>query len=300
MGIVLGIIDLTKKDGRRKELAIVAIVIGIVFPLIGAVIYGLGNKNEPADANEKTIASTEAINEAIEPSEVYTEGNHIYDNAEVVDLMNGYGTEVIGSITISKASKKDCTDDALADWYFNYVKNHLDSNYHLIVYTDEKNQGVYSSNGFIQKDIELEPDETGSSYSLGDDAGSTYYSIDETSKTISATTTMADKSTINDVKSKVDNVIPETYKNSDYYSVDIAGENGKLDCNLTLVSADLEDADYQALSNELAAKIKDLNLGIGYFNIAFQSDDFTVKALSSIDDLSSQEPTEMNVTTLNY
>lgn len=48
---------------------------------------------------------------------------------------------------------------------------------------------------------------------------------------------------------------------------------------------------------ELAQAIKDLDLGIGYFNIAFQSDDYTLNALSVIDNLSTQEVSEISTKT---
>lgn len=135
----------------------------------------------------------------------------IYENAEIVDLMNGYGTEKIGTISVTKAEQTACTDEALADWYFNYVQKHSDCNYHIIAYTDDPTKGVYAGNGFIQKDVALSEDADGS-FSLGDDAGSTYYSVDEDSKTISVGDTMIDAATLEDIKTKVDAIIPDEYK----------------------------------------------------------------------------------------
>ncbi len=224
----------------------------------------------------------------------------IYANAEIVDLMNGSGTEKIGTISVVRAEQSACTEEALADWFFNYVEQHSDCNFHIISYIDNPEKGVYAwgkgIGPFIQKDVALTEEEHGS-FMLGDDAGSTVYSVDKDSKTISVKFKMLDASVVEEIKAKVEAVIPDEYKKSESYAVDISGvEGGLTDCNLTLVNASLADADYQSIAMELARKIKDLDLGIGYLNIAFQSDDFTLKALSSIDDLSTQDVSEISTT----
>lgn len=85
---------------------------------------------------------------------------HIYDNARVVDSVSG-GRQKIGEISIVDAARADVTDEALEDWYFNYVLEN-DYDYNLIVYTDEENMGCYSAKGAVGKDVTLEPfsDET--------------------------------------------------------------------------------------------------------------------------------------------
>lgn len=228
--------------------------------------------------------------------------NGIYANAEIVDLMNGTGTEKIGTISVVRAEQSACTDEALADWYFNYVKKHSDCNYHIIAYTDIPRKGVYTmgkgSIEFIQKDVALTEDSDGS-FSIGDDAGSTYYSVDADSKTIAVRDKMLDETVLADIKAKVDAVIPDEYKNGDQYAVDVAGAEGStLDCSLTLISESFADADYQSIATEIATAVKDLDLNIGYFNIAFQSDDNTLNAVSSMDDLSTQDVSE--ITTKDY
>ena len=208
-------------------------------------------------------------------------------------MMNGTGTEKIGTVTVVKANKADCTEDALYDWYVNYVKKNADSNYHVIVYNDVENKGVYSNGlGFIQKDITITPNN--GTYMTGDDAGSTYYTVDETTNTLPVQASMADESVVEDIKAKVDAVIPAEYKNSDLYSVDVAGEEGSMDCNLTLVNEAFAGGDCQDIAVEIATKVKELDLGLGYFCIAFQSDDYTMTAISNMDDLSNQEATEIS------
>ena len=256
----------------------------IVTVVFWIVVFILGGLN---DSTSDTSSATENVETTSE------ESIHIYDSAEVVDLMNGLGTDKIGTITISKAKQSECTEDAIIDWYFNYVKNNADSNYHIIVYSDNTQKGIYTlGSGSIQKDIELTAQDDGT-YMIGNDAGSTYYTVDETSKTLSVLFDMADASIVEDVKAKVDAIIPAEYKNSELYSVDVAGEEGSLDCNLTLVSGSFTDGNCQSIAEELATKVKELDLGIGYFCIAFQSDDYTLKAISSVDNLSSQEASEI-------
>lgn len=221
----------------------------------------------------------------------------IYENAEIVDLMNGFGTAKVGTISVARAEQSACTDEALTDWYFNYVQEHSDCNYHIIQYTDDPTKGVYTpGQGFIQKDLAMTEDEDGS-FSIGDGAGSTYYTVDENSKTISMNFKMVDAPVIEEVKAKVESVIPDEYKNGNQFAVDVAGAEGDLlDCSLTLINESFADADYQGIAMELAQKIKDLDLGIGYFNIAFQSDDYSLEAISVLDDLSSHDVSETSIT----
>ena len=237
------------------------------------------------------------------PDNTAEQANSIYANAEIVDLMNGTGTNKIGTISVVRAEQAACTDEALADWYFNYVLKNSECNYHIINYTDNPTKGVYTMGKgpieFIQKDVAMEEDADGS-FSVGDDAGSTYYSVDANSKTISVRDRMVDVSTLDAVKAKVEAVIPDEYKNGEQYAVDVAGvEGGTLDCSLTLVNESFADADYQSIAMEIAKTVKEIDLNIGYFNIAFQSDDNTLNAVSNIDDLSTQDVSEISTKTYN-
>ena len=81
------------------------------------------------------------------------------------------------------------------------------------------------------------------------------------------------------------------------YAVDVTGEEGNLDCNLTLINESFKSGDCQAVAEEIATKVKKLDLGIGYFCITFQSDDYTMTAISNIDNLKDQEATEISTKT---
>lgn len=99
---------------------------------------------------------------------------HIYDNAEIRDVHNGFGTEVIGKFSLIRAPYAECTDEALEDWYFNHVAPN-NFNWCMILYSDKSDDsGVYSSSGFIQKDVTFEPDQF-DQYMLGDTSKSIWY-----------------------------------------------------------------------------------------------------------------------------
>ena len=286
----LTILLLRKKDMKPAFKYGIIAVAWIIYLLIGLG----GNSSDSSSSTTKdapVVDNTIAVESNVDTTA--TTESHIYDNAEILDMMNGTGTKKIGTVTVVKANKADCTEDALYDWYVNYIKKNADSNYHVIVYNDVENKGVYSIGfGLIQKDITITPHN--GTYRIGDDAGSTYYTVDETTKTLTIQALMADESVVEDIKAKVDAIIPAEYKNSDLYSVDVGGEEGSMDCILTLVNEAFAGGDCQDIAVEIATKIKELDLGIGYFCIAFQSDDYTMTAISNMDDLSNQEATEIS------
>lgn len=285
----------------------VKIAVTVVFWIL---IFIIGSTNKSSDTSSSsttsdTVEETKEVATADGMAEEQKEETTVeestdkpfYEDGEIVDLMSGSGTNKIGTISVVKANQADCTDEGLLDWYFNYVKKNPDCNYHIIVYNDIPDKGVYAmgSGGFVQKDVSLKAESNGT-YSLGDDAGSTYYIVDETTKTLKVQTQMADSSIVEDVKAKVDEVIPNDYKGGKLYTVDVAGPEGAMDCNLTLISESFSGADLQSIAVDLATKIKELDVGVGYFSIAFQTDDYTMVGLSSVD-LREQNPSEISTTT---
>ena len=279
---------------RKKNMKpVIKYAIIAVAWLVYLLIAISGNSSNENATSPEAVATPPSIETSVaDTTSSQQDNNSIYANAAIVDLMNGFGTEKIGTISVTKAAQADCTDEALSDWYFNYVKNNPDCNYHVIVYTDVANKGVYANKGFIQKDITL-VEESNGTYMLGDDAGSSYYTVNEEDKTIAVRFVMAGEDVVKNAESKIDEIISDAYKSGKQYSVDVAGEEGKLDCNLTLISADFASIDCQTVAVEIASKVKELDLGIGYFCIAFQSDDYTMKALSSLDDLNTQAASEI-------
>ncbi len=288
-----------KKNTWDKKIKIAVTVVFWLILLIGVVNSGSGNETElestavveESASTENTVKEIQA--KSTEVLENVRETSHIYDNAEIVDLMSGDGSKKIGTISVIKAEKSECTDEALLDWYFNYVKEHDDCTYNLIVYTDVHGRGVSSlGKERIQKDYKIIEDGHGS-YTLGDSSGATYYDVDEEEKKLVLNSTMVDDDVINEARSKIDAIIQDEYKEGEQYSVDIAGEEGNLDCYITLVSSSFEGADYQSIAVDIASKVKSLDLGIGNFSIGFQVDNNSFNALSNIENLSEQDASEI-------
>lgn len=278
--VPLTILLLRKKDMKPALKYGLIAAAWIVYLIIGLS----GNSNNQNSAS--STSSKDTVQEAVDAEK------HLYDNAEVIDLMSGSGKNKIGTMTVCHAKQSDCTEDALSDWYMNYVKVNSDSKFHVIVYDDVADKGVYANGmGFIQKDIILTKESDGT-YATGDDAGSTYYTVGDDGK-LSVMAVMEGEEAVNSIKEQVDAIIPDEYKNGELYAVDVAGSEGIFDCNLTLISESFADADYQKIAEELGQQIKDKDLGVGYFCIAFQSSDVKLNALSSVDNLKEQEVTEI-------
>lgn len=58
LGIILAVIDILKRDGRKKTCAIIAIIISTIWIFIGATVIGSGNGNENAE-KQNTTGKTE-------------------------------------------------------------------------------------------------------------------------------------------------------------------------------------------------------------------------------------------------
>ena len=167
-----------KKNTWNKKIKITATVVLWLFVLI---IYW-GRSKENSDIVEETTAPTETVISSTVPTEESEPS--IYENAQIVDLMNGPKTEKVWKMSIVRANKDECTESAIEDWYFNYVKKNDSCNYHIIVYSDVSNSGIYTGgNGLIEKDVELKPD-YGDVYMLGDEKGAIYYTVDEKNNSI--------------------------------------------------------------------------------------------------------------------
>lgn len=164
----------------------------IVLALIGGIIEFI----EP-ETEESTAAIAESITEPMVTEEPTTKKNgqteeptttaepttelqgHIYDDAIIKDVMNGFRSEKIGEYSIIEIKSDQVTEEILADWYFNYVvKNNF--NWCMMLYTDRENEGVYAITGIINKDVKFNIDEYGD-YSLGDSANGITYIPDSES-----------------------------------------------------------------------------------------------------------------------
>lgn len=107
---------------------------------------------------------------------------HIYDAASVRPMMNGVGTDTVGEYSVIFADSQDCTEENLADWYYNYISKN-DYNYYLIVYNDDESKGCYGNSIMIAKDVDIEKEDDGQLY-LGDEENATHYGPSEDGKTL--------------------------------------------------------------------------------------------------------------------
>ena len=137
----------------------------VVAVLIGGVIeFTEQETEEPATA---IAEPTEEPTATADPQE------HIYDNAIIKDVMNGFRSEKIGEYSIIEIKSDQVTEEILTDWYFNYVEKN-DFNWCMMLYTDKENEGIYAITGIINKDVKFNIDEYGD-YSLGDSTNGITY-----------------------------------------------------------------------------------------------------------------------------
>lgn len=91
------------------------------------------------------------------------------DNIEIVDVMNGSGTESIGQMSYKVVPEAEATDEYLKEWA-NEVKP-LEHNWDVLIYeetlNDENPKGAYDSSNIIEKGVFFTKDEDGS-YSVSE------------------------------------------------------------------------------------------------------------------------------------
>lgn len=150
--------------------------------VIVVILWAVGSSSEDTTQQPETVVENEQESEQTQATETEetkptqtTENEqeqieepqkHIYDDATIKDVMNGFRSEKIGEYSIIEIGSNQITEEVLADWYFNYViKN--DFNYCMILYTDKENEGVYAITGIINKNVSFSVDEYGD-YSLED------------------------------------------------------------------------------------------------------------------------------------
>lgn len=172
------------KKQFTKSLLLIPVVLFLIYLVICAVI-----PEKPKDASdqkqaESVVESDVEISSAEKTKLETTEASsaeaettsepHIYDNAQIKNVMNGVRTEKIGEYSVIRIDSSAVTDEVLADWYYNYVSVH-DFNWSMILYSDkDNNSGVYAISGMVQKNILFIEDEYGD-YSAGSSDNSILY-----------------------------------------------------------------------------------------------------------------------------
>ena len=85
----------------------------------------------------------------------------IYATVEIRDVLDGAHAEKIGEYSLIRAEESAVTEQALTDWYYNYVAQN-DFKWCMILYSDRSDfTGVYAIYGIVQKDVVFTPDAFG-------------------------------------------------------------------------------------------------------------------------------------------
>lgn len=166
-----------RKRSKKKGGCFKSIVLGGAALLFAAVLLTPSENSDvsldptPTPGNFTFFAQESAET----PAPTATPVPHIYDNAEIRDVHNGFGTEVIGKFSLIRAPYASCTEEALADWYYNHVKDG-GYNWCMILYSDRDDlSGVFcNASGLIEKDVKFEEDSF-NQYRLGDASNETIY-----------------------------------------------------------------------------------------------------------------------------
>ncbi len=143
------------KKGRKNMKKLISII--LLTMALAVCLSACGGSSEPAP----------------EPAEEPTE-SHIYDNAVVIDMMNGPRTEKIGEYSVIEAPSTDITEDVLNDWFYNYIEK-TDYSFYIISFTDKPGFGVHGMNTMITVNAGLNVDENGD-YSVISGENEQYYS----------------------------------------------------------------------------------------------------------------------------
>lgn len=167
---------------RRKKEMKPAIKYGIIaVAWLVYVAFFVGSICVGADTNDSVIDNQPVQN--IVNSSLAEEKSHLYDDAEIKDVFNGFRTAKIGEYSVIFATKEECTEDALADWYFNFVATH-DYNYNVIIFTDANTlKGCYSIKGMVEVGTTFDKDEY-NDYMVGQTNDSVVYAPSEDGKTL--------------------------------------------------------------------------------------------------------------------
>lgn len=126
----------------------------------------------PTPAPTEIPSATPELTRSPESASTFNSQSHIFDHAEIRDVLNGIRNKKLGEYSIVYAFSEDVTEEALNDWYYNHVAIN-DYNWCMILYLDaDEPFGVYGFDGFIQKNIGFIEDEYGD-YSLGNSTSDT-------------------------------------------------------------------------------------------------------------------------------
>lgn len=134
------------------------VIIAIAWIIYAIWIFGGKSSDKNASTTEEMVPTVET---AVEDEEPANSENHLYDNAEIRDVMNGPRDTKLGEMAVIKADSKDCTEEAIADIYYNFFEKN-DYNWITLIYTDKNdNTGIYFNTAMVGVNDQFEVDEYG-------------------------------------------------------------------------------------------------------------------------------------------
>lgn len=152
----LTILLLRKKEMKpsiKYGIIAVAWIIYLMIGISGASGDTTNTKSDATISDEATNKTTTPGNsvDSTEYNQLSSESNehHLYNNALVKDVMNGSRDKKLGEYAVIKANSSECTEEAIADIYFNYFKKN-NFNWITLLYTDKNDgSGIYFNNAMI-------------------------------------------------------------------------------------------------------------------------------------------------------
>ena len=201
----------------------------------------------------------------------------------VVTMKNADGTEQKGDILI-QFTDGDVRYTAVDDWFFGGVLE-TDCRYGLIV-NQEKSPivGVFANRNGLERNVRLL--KAGNGYYKIPTSDTEYYSADVVAKTMTEEYEMNDYSDEGRaIREAIDTTIGEEYRGPDY-KVEILGTQKRPQVNVVVEKKSFDQKEYKALTKALAEALKELDMDVSYMIILFQTDNSTLAAAATVDNVS--------------
>ena len=166
----------TESIGQAAGDTLVAEILEAQSSEIDAVSGATITSEAVMEAASNCIAQAKGEGVADEAEE--DEESHIYDDAEIRDVMNGTGDTKLGEFSLIEADSSEVTLEVLEDWYFNYViKN--DYNWCMILFSDyDDNTGVHAVTGFVEVGVIFAEEDDGEYYVASSEDSTLYVPSD--------------------------------------------------------------------------------------------------------------------------
>lgn len=148
----------------KKLMAVLAAAVAL------AALVALGGCS---GSESSSSASSAAASASSESEGAAAQDATVFGEPEVVDVLSGDRSKVVGTSANFYAAKADCTEEKLAQWYGEYVDG-SGHNWCTIVFTDDPAHGVAARAGMVEVGVELEKDDDGSYGEVGSEGATVY------------------------------------------------------------------------------------------------------------------------------